>query len=51
LVDGTSIVAKETISGEPTVSIGDDITIHVSPTHVLTYPYPKEGLSEELALE
>jgi ABC-type Fe3+/spermidine/putrescine transport system ATPase subunit len=52
LVDGTPIVAKEAVSWErPTLKIGDAITINVSPTNILTYPYPEEGLSKELALE
>jgi hypothetical protein len=29
----------------------DDITLTISPNHLLTYPYPKEGLTKELALE
>ena len=52
LANGDQIVAKKALSLQrPTFSVGDNITMNVSPKNTLVYPYPKEGLDKELALE
>ena len=52
LIDGTLLVAKKAVSLKGSkCRIGDKIRIYVSPKNILVYPYPKEGLSKDLALE
>ena len=52
LDNGELIVVKKALSlGKPAYSAGDEITVKVSPENLLVYPYPKGGLSKELALE
>lgn len=46
------VVAKRALGfGERMYSAGEVVTINVSPENILVYPYPKEGLNKELALE
>lgn len=52
LFNGDQVVVKMALSfARPVFSVGNDITINVSPKNILVYPYPEEGLDKELALE
>jgi hypothetical protein len=52
LSNGSLIVAK-TATGidEKTYTVGEAVTISVVPEAILKFPYPKEGVEKELALE
>ena len=52
LSNGNLVIVKMALSfKKPVFHVGDNITINVSPKNILVYPYPKEGLDKELALE
>ena len=52
LTNGDLIVVKRTLGfGHSLCQIDDDITVNVPPEDILVYPYPKDGLGKELALE
>ncbi|UCH02132.1 MAG: ABC transporter ATP-binding protein [Candidatus Bathyarchaeota archaeon] len=52
LVNNATIVFTISLSiQDPKLSVGDNLSIYVPPEHILTYPYPKGGLSKELSLE
>lgn len=46
------VIAKKIIGlNEPVYSGGELVTINVAPENILVYPYPENGLKNELALE
>lgn len=52
LVNGDMIAVKKVLGFERSgFSLGDSITVNISPRNILVYPYPKEGLYKELALD
>jgi len=52
LVNGDLIVVKKVLGFSRTgFGVGDSITVNISPRNILVYPYPKEGLYNELALD
>jgi ABC-type Fe3+/spermidine/putrescine transport system ATPase subunit len=52
LASGDQIVVKKAISFEKNqFDVGDQVTVNVSPQHILVYPHPEKGLDQELALE
>lgn len=51
LSNDTVVVAKALSHEKNKFTIDEDITISVSPKNILVYPYPKKGLSQQLALE
>jgi len=52
LVNGDLIVVKKVLGFRRLgFSVGDSITVNISPRNILVYPYPKEGLYKELALD
>ena len=52
LSNGNLVVFKMALNFKmPVFHIGDNITLTIPPKNILVYPYPKEGLDNELALE
>lgn len=46
------VVVKEAVGlNEQMYGVGDVVTLNVAPENILLYPYPKEGLDRQLALE